>query len=260
MKEEIKNLKKIIDSGQLGHAYLFYGASSEELLDFSLAFTKMLLGENINQGLDFLLLDKKDDKDIVIEKVRELIRFLALSSANSKYKVAIIKDAGSMNKSSANALLKVLEEPTQDKIIILTAVNIFTILPTILSRVQKIRLFTNSEKYCTMSDKEMRLFSLLAKSSITERLNVVEKIVKKDDIITLLESFSLFFHDMLYLKYNLSELALNKAHLEEIKEIADLYSKEKIQDILKKIIEISHLLKTTNVNQRLAIENLVINF
>lgn len=70
----------------------------------------------------------------------DLIRFLNRSPVSSKTKVAIINNIDELSNEAANALLKTLEEPTKSTIIILTAKEISTVLPTIRSRAQIIPL------------------------------------------------------------------------------------------------------------------------
>ncbi len=259
MKKHLKQLQNIVNLGKLGHAYLFFGASPKELSDFSFEFAKMLLGENIEQNLDFLLIEVKEEKEIKVEAIRDLINFLSLSSSNASYKVAVINNAEKMNKNASNALLKVLEEPSLGKVIILTADNTNMLFPTILSRVQKINLFTNNKKYVTLSKKEFGLFKKLTESDIAEKLNIAEKIAKGENTISVLESWTSFFHDIFYIKHNLNNFVKNEDYLKELKSISENYSDQKLQDILRDLIKTINLLKTTNVNVRLALENFVIN-
>lgn len=86
---------------------------------------------------DFHILEKKiDKKNIVIEDVREFIRVLNFSSLNGRFKAGLIKNAENLNESGSNALLKTLEEPKKETIIILTTSDLDCLLPTILSRGQ----------------------------------------------------------------------------------------------------------------------------
>ena len=57
----------------------------------------------------------------------------------AKMRVVIISEAQRLNPEAANALLKVLEEPPEQTVIILTAPNTVQLLPTIVSRCQEIR-------------------------------------------------------------------------------------------------------------------------
>jgi len=71
--------------------------------------------------------------------IRSLIYFLRRRAFQSPFKVAIVSDGQRMNNSAANAFLKTLEEPPSDSVIFLLATGTETMLPTILSRCQKIR-------------------------------------------------------------------------------------------------------------------------
>ncbi|HET7320521.1 MAG TPA: AAA family ATPase [Candidatus Saccharimonadales bacterium] len=79
-----------------------------------------------------------DNKAIGIENIRELEHFLSLKIPGSKpiSRVVIIEDAHLMTTESQNALLKQLEEPPADTVIILTSAHEQALLPTIRSRVQ----------------------------------------------------------------------------------------------------------------------------
>lgn len=79
----------------------------------------------------------KTDKfftEIRVDDVRRLASFFALSAAEGGYRVAIVDAADDMNRSAANALLKTLEEPPAQSLIILVAHAPGGLLPTIRSR------------------------------------------------------------------------------------------------------------------------------
>lgn len=71
--------------------------------------------------------------------VRSLIRFLRLRAFQGPWKVAVVSDAHRLNAAAANAFLKTLEEPPAETVIMLTSTGTEGMLPTILSRCQKIR-------------------------------------------------------------------------------------------------------------------------
>lgn len=70
----------------------------------------------------------------------ELNRVLALKSYEGKYKVAVIWLADNMNTTTANKLLKILEEPYPQTLFILIAESADKLLPTIISRTQNIQI------------------------------------------------------------------------------------------------------------------------
>ena len=75
---------------------------------------------------------------IRIASIRMLENRIKLSPNEGNYKVYIIENAEMMQIQAANAFLKTLEEPPQDTVIILTTSKPNSLLPTILSRCQKI--------------------------------------------------------------------------------------------------------------------------
>ena len=78
----------------------------------------------------------QDGAVIKIDAIRKLTQFAVQTPQISGRKVACIVDAHLMNNNSANALLKVLEEPPKNTLFILVSNNKQSILPTILSRCQ----------------------------------------------------------------------------------------------------------------------------
>lgn len=76
---------------------------------------------------------------IRIDQIRELCRTLSLKPFEARVRVVIISNAQAMNPSAANALLKVLEEPPDRTILILTTEKASDLLPTVTSRCRKIR-------------------------------------------------------------------------------------------------------------------------
>lgn len=70
--------------------------------------------------------------------IRSLIHFLRRRAFQGKYKVAVVADSQRFNPAAANAFLKTLEEPSPDTIIFLLTTSTDGMLPTILSRCQKI--------------------------------------------------------------------------------------------------------------------------
>lgn len=99
-------------------------------------FTALEKGESKEMAHgDFYFVKKdKSKKNISIEQIRELIKILGMSSFLNSYKVGIIKHAHSLSVEAANALLKTLEEPQKNVIIILITSKPESLPATILSR------------------------------------------------------------------------------------------------------------------------------
>jgi DNA polymerase-3 subunit delta' len=75
---------------------------------------------------------------ILIDDIRELKKNFSISSYEGRGAVALIFEAQRLRAESANALLKILEEPPADKYFILTAASEESVLPTIVSRCQPV--------------------------------------------------------------------------------------------------------------------------
>jgi len=77
---------------------------------------------------------------ISVDEIRRVGRFLSLTSHDGSYRVVIVDPADDMNRNAANALLKNLEEPPARTIFVLIVHSLGSLLPTIRSRCQMIRL------------------------------------------------------------------------------------------------------------------------
>lgn len=77
---------------------------------------------------------------ITVDEIRRLLAFFHLSAAEGGRRIAIIDAADDMNIAAANALLKVLEEPPPDALILMVAHQPAGLLPTIRSRCRTLRL------------------------------------------------------------------------------------------------------------------------
>ena len=84
----------------------------------------------------------EEGKSISIDQIRSLEKELNLTSHGSSGKVAIIEPANHMTVNAANGLLKLLEEPTDDTLLILISDSFGKLPSTILSRCHKINILT----------------------------------------------------------------------------------------------------------------------
>jgi DNA polymerase III subunit delta' len=83
---------------------------------------------------------KRLKRDIAVKDVREINSFMALTPAEGGWRVAVVDGAEELNQSSANALLKILEEPPSRAVLILVCSTTGRLLPTIRSRCRHLRL------------------------------------------------------------------------------------------------------------------------
>lgn len=149
-----ERLGALLDSNKLAHAYLFEGDGEE--VAFWLATSLFCIHAVANEPCgecsncrriknsnhpDVHVIEP-DGQSIKIDQVRKLQKEAAYKGVEGNRQVFIIKKADKLNPQSSNALLKFLEEPSQDTLAILISEKRDVILPTILSRVQCIRMDT----------------------------------------------------------------------------------------------------------------------
>ena len=81
-----------------------------------------------------------DKKDLAIDQIREVSKFLSLKPYMAAYKIVLILNFEDANANSQNALLKTLEEAPSFAVLLLTVNNAEQLLPTIISRCEIMRL------------------------------------------------------------------------------------------------------------------------
>lgn len=218
---------KIDAEKNLFHAYLFVCQKRESAQ------------KNINQLIKDLCCLKEDINiiepseesgkagEIPVETIRSFIHQLSLTSHGEK-RIGIIYDVDRLNVSSSNILLKTLEEPPKNAIVILTARN-NNITPTIQSRCRVIRINDQAESesitysYCDFIDAPLH-----------QSFKKIEEIVKDNRIEKLLADWMQEFEVILLVKYDI-----------------------KIALILEKIIKARKKI-AGNANARLVLENLIL--
>jgi len=117
-----------------------------------------------------------------IAAVRLLLRRLALTPAMGKRKVFIVGDAERLipqrgSEDAANALLKALEEPPADSVILVTAADPNALLPTILSRVVLVRVARIADTAVTAFVQQM--LANTPKPEVPQRVNAAEGCIGK---------------------------------------------------------------------------------
>lgn len=93
-------------------------------------------------------------KEITVDDIREGLKFLSLKSSGTHLRILVINLADDMNENAANALLKMLEEPNDNTLILLICQNMGKLLPTIRSRCRKIMMRAKSESELISEIKE----------------------------------------------------------------------------------------------------------
>lgn len=133
----IEFLSRSLANKKIAQTYIFSGPDDLGKSTIALAFAKNLQGGEAGFNSDLHILEASPEKkSISIEQAREFIKTLNLSSFLNSYKIGIIKQADLMTDEAKSALLKTLEEPAENTVIILLASDEHNLPKTILSRAQ----------------------------------------------------------------------------------------------------------------------------
>ena len=156
------------------HAYLLIGNNNELIEQKTIELAKVYNSEIINFSLT------------KIEDVRELIKFCKLSYSEG-YAIQV-SNIEKLSIEASNAFLKILEEPQEKITFILTANNINSLLPTIISRCQVVRIKNQEERI-----KNQDLENFITKDKIG-KLEYVAKLKTKDEALDFLENLISLIH------------------------------------------------------------------
>ncbi|MGD9649717.1 MAG: DNA polymerase III subunit delta' [Dongiaceae bacterium] len=164
-------------NGRLGQAWIFYGPKGIGKATLAYRLARFLLSQHTAAGNnDSLLfapppvaavgLEVKPDhrafrlvannshpdlfviprtgeevkSEIGIDQVRDCIQFLRSTPQEGGWRIVIVDGADTLTRAAANALLKILEEPPKQSLLILTSITLGRLLPTIRSRCRKLAL------------------------------------------------------------------------------------------------------------------------
>jgi DNA polymerase-3 subunit delta' len=154
----VRFLRQAVASNSTSHAYLFTGPSGIGKMTLARALSTALLCQNEADGVPcgtcracrLLASGNHPDLHVVeservgarlkIEQVRDLQRQLALTPVEGDWRVTILRRFEEATTSAANALLKTLEEPPPYVVLAVLTGDADRLLPTIVSRCQKVPL------------------------------------------------------------------------------------------------------------------------
>lgn len=157
-KKQMTRLSTISSQKRLPHGLLLTGPKGIGLKQFSLVFAMRILCESTETNLEFACGDCKscelfklsshpdlkfieveeDKKFISTTQIRKMIKYVSLKSFSTNNKVIIINQADIMQRSASAALLKTLEEPPEQSILILLSHQHSKLPITIRSRCHRI--------------------------------------------------------------------------------------------------------------------------
>lgn len=173
-----------------------------------------------------------NDKEILLDEIKGLKKVIKLRPYESKYKLFFIYNADNIREQAANAMLKTLEEPPGQAIIVLAATNPKKILTTIVSRCRLVRLdSTNS----AINVVEGKMFQDIELMDVVQRFKFAKDFVKNNDINKINEWMNQL---ALYYRTNIDN--------------------KKVREKLKKLLTYQKMINSSNVSKELVMENILL--
>ncbi len=308
-KIPLRLLSSALASGRLAHAYLFHGEEGIGKRSVAEIFARgaMCSGEavpcNLCPSCTKFLRGVHPDLHrlspsgafIKIEHVREVESLLVFRPAAGKRKVVLIDEADRMKEETANALLKTLEEPPPETLLILITPHPQALLPTMISRCEQVRFIPPSFEECraglesrelTRQDTERLLailgnrpgplFSTDVESAAQEASRLaalvrLDRLARPDEVLALAYEFSrdaeTFDRTLRFLAGWLASIAYLHAGVsqssppdpsleEERRRWAQQVKPERIEMLLSLVARL-HRAAVRNVNRQLSLEALL---
>lgn len=170
---------------------------------------KKLLSESdiTNPHADLLYFEA--ESKLGIEQSRKVKEHLSFKPIQAKGRVVVLENASSLTTDAQNALLKILEEPPQEALIILGVNSEADLLPTVISRCHIIQIQGGEQRVEDSLEQDIKK---LLSSDIPARFEYIEKLQNKEKFLGAMIIFfrqQLFSHEAshpLWLKQFLAEL------------------------------------------------------
>ena len=292
-KKKIDILRQIIKSNNIPHAMIFSGPEMIGKKKIAIEFIKNIFCEELCGECYFCKsIENNPDINIIspvegnieIEEIRKAKERLSLKPYHNKIKALIIDDSHLMKSDAQNALLKMLEEPKGDTLIIFITPFREMLLKTIRSRAQEIKfsLVGNEEieKYLISlgaSSKKAKEISLISSGQIGKAINFFEDKSKMDFFNKSIEDIIFLSRSNISQRFQYAEkLKDDKVKIIEILDIWERflrreillkifnykssvnYSLQKTKELIDELEKIKYIIESSNINKRIAFESLLI--
>lgn len=233
----VRVLKNAVKQGKVSHAYLFAGPRGTGKTTLARILTKAINclqprdGEPCGVCENCVSIDKGSFPDLIeidaasnrgIDDIRSIRDAVSYAPIRGKYKVYILDEAHMLTKEAFNALLKTLEEPPPRTVFILCTTEYEKIMPTILSRCQRL------------------IFSKLTEAQIVENLKRIcekEGLECEEKALYMLAKLSDGgMRDAVSLLDQTSTYGEGKVKVELVEEFLGVVSQERVRDFMLMLI------------------------
>jgi len=306
----IRLLRDTLEKDEIDGSYLFAGPDGVGKRSASIEFAKTINCErkgsdaceecascgkinSLNHPDVFIIQKEKESSFIKIDKIRDIIYQASLKPYEARKKIFIITEAEDMNEESQNALLKILEEPRENQIFILTTSRVSGLLPTVISRCRLVKFNLLSQvqiqellvKRHGFSEDEAVLFSHMAlgshgraiafkdKDEIRERDRILNDFFfrkraifreevcdekKYSDLDESLHMLLSWYRDLLVSKFTEDKnIFLNADRIEEIYSYSARFSAAKLERDISSVMKTINYVRR-NINPKMALFNMAL--
>lgn len=317
----IEILRRALAAEQVRHAYLFSGPAhiGKSLLARRFAQTLLCTGgpnphnpplnpcnaclacRKVVHGNhpDVHIIKRPPDKQaILIEQIRTLQSDSARKTMEGRRNIFIVEDAQDMNLQAANCLLKTLEEPEPDVVLLLTVPDAGLLLPTILSRVQPVPMqalttaqikealierweveaqeadliaalaagrmgwavqAVEDDELLAERKAQLELLAKLPASGKVQRFELVQRLsADAEKVPGLLELWLLWWRDIALTANNCLDLTVNVDMRDLLKTQAARFGTAETERMIRAILQTQESIEQ-NVNVRMALEVLMLD-
>jgi len=268
-------LKDKFSAGQLSHSYLLSGNKNIGKQVFAKNFIKFVIcqdkkennycGKCVNCQMidkenfpDLMMIKSEDGGEVPIAKIREVQNFLSYKSYYGSYKSVIIENAEKMNQEAQSCFLKTLEEPKGQTLLFLVSSKPDMLLDTLRSRCQQIKFFGNTIVDDKKLEKERQILEEILPvvgATLAEKFKYAKSVdFEKIALTEILEPFERYTRYMMFKKL----IGDEKKYFSDLSSVMENYSVEKLKKIVELIEDINSKIIFTNINQKLALEILLL--
>lgn len=312
--QEWQQLIQQLASEKLPHALMFAGAKGIGKRHLAQAFAQLLLcsapiegtpcekcrGCQLNKAKnhpDLIVVEPEEGaKAIKVDQIRALIEDLGKTAQQGGFKVVVLEPAEAMNANAANALLKSLEEPAANTLIVLICHTPSAVLPTIRSRCQMRLLATPTSEqvihwlkpliagsnipaeklYDAAGGAPLTALSFLEGDALERRdawlLNLIRLSTgqisaievaaqwQKEDVIPLVEWFLVWLHSLVRWQVGAEQLLINQLPQDLRERLGRVPGALLHRYIEKILVSKRQLLGNSNPNKQLLLEEMLMDW
>ena len=269
-------LRRALESGRVAHAYAFVGGAGSGRTTTALAFARTLLCETGSgcgrcrpcrlgaelKHPDLHLIvptppeaNPKGARAIRIGAIRDLERQAALRPVMGRHKIFVLDDADRMTGESPQAILKTLEEPPAQTVLILILASARAVPATVISRCQLVRFAPREDGQADVRDEAVALIAEVRDKGVDALFRRSQAFDRdRERAERVVDALWLFARDLLVARAGgPASLLINAGHAEGIARVAERWTLDGILAAIDTCREAREAL-AVNVTPRLTIE------